>query len=70
MTSLADYGIAVQTDPPSEAAPKYVWVKQDCDWEEAVTLAIQCRKTHPKEAIELWPISGSHCVHVVREVAK
>jgi hypothetical protein len=68
MTSLAEYGIGIRTDSPDEPPAHYEWVKQDCDWQEAVALAIQCRKTHPNEAIELWPISGSHCVHVVREV--
>lgn len=68
MTSLAEYGIGIQTNPPEDTPKKLTFVKKDCDWTEAVELAIQCRKTHPKEAIELWPIGGSHRVHVVREV--
>lgn len=70
MTTLADYGIDITVNPPADLPKKLIFVKQDCDWSEAVELAIQCRKTHQKEAIELWPIGGSHRVHVVREVVQ
>lgn len=69
MTSLADYGIGINPVPPADTGEKYAWVRQDCDWNDAVTLAIQCRKTHPNEPIELWPADGSHRVHVVRVMA-
>jgi len=66
--TLADYGVIINPSAPKEAGPRYEWIKKDCDWKEAVEIAIQNRKTRPDVAVELWPVDGSHCVHVVREV--
>ena len=68
--TLEQWGIGINPIPPKEAAPKYEFIRQDCDWNEAVEIAMQNRKTHPDEPVELWPIGGSHQVHVVREVMK
>jgi len=34
---------------------QYLVTREPVDWNEAVTLALQCRKTHPDELIELIP---------------
>lgn len=69
MTSLADYGIGLNCNPPKgEPGNRYILVKE-CGHIEAVELAIQSRKTHPDEPIEIWPLDGDMRM-VVREVVK
>lgn len=67
--TLQQLGIGIQTETPKDAT-RYEFLRKDMDWPDAVELAIQNRKTHPNEVVELWPIDGSHRVHVVREVVK
>jgi len=70
MTSLEQWGIAIQTDPPIEPAPRYEYLLQDADWAQAVDIAIKHREHHPDQAVEIWPAGGSHQVHVVREITE
>ena len=68
MISLAQWGIGSQGIPPqSELGSRWILVRE-CGYVEAVDLAIQCRKTHPDEPIEIWPKDGDIRL-VVREVA-
>ena len=49
MTSLLKQGINVSVmgkDPETQ----YLVTREPVDWNEAVTLAKQCRKTHPDES--------------------
>ena len=54
--TLADYGITIdiQKTVPEPSATKFI-VLQDAEWPDAISVAIQCRKTHPDEAVEIYP---------------
>lgn len=69
MTSLSSDQITLNFDPPQEPGKRYILVKDDCDHIEAVHIAIQCRKTHPEEPIEIW-VKSDTLRTVVREVVK
>ena len=69
--SLADFGIGLNCNPPkNEPGTKYQIVGTgELLHKEAVELAIQQRKTHPNEAVEIWATEGDMRL-VVREVVK
>ena len=68
MTSLLKQGINVSV-LGKEPEARHLVTQQLIGWKEAVTLAQQCRKTHPQEPIELIP--KGDLWHVVRcEVKK
>jgi len=54
MTSLKTQGITISV-LAKEPETRYLVTREPVDWNEAVTLALQCRKTHPDEPIELIP---------------
>ena len=60
MTSLSDYGIGLNCNPPKgEPGQRYQRVGTGpMPHREALELAIQYRKHHPKEAVEVWPMDG------------
>jgi hypothetical protein len=54
--SLSDWGIVINhNEEPQETR---ILVKRDIPWNEAVQLAIQCRKTHPEEPIAILPMDA------------
>ena len=70
MTSLADFDIKLNIDPPrDEPGKRYILVKDNCDHIEAVNIAVQCRRTHPAEAVEIW-VKSDTLRTVVREAVK
>lgn len=68
MTSLADYGIAIEINKPVpvEHPTKIFIVLKDAEYPEAILMAIQCRKTHPEEPVTIYP-HGNGLYTVVRE---
>ena len=67
--SLADYGIGLNCNPPKdEPGNKYEMIGTgQYPHADALNLAIQYRKTHPKEPVEVWPTDGDMRL-VVREI--
>lgn len=61
-TTLFDFGGSPAPGPQEEAVPTPfatscpLFLVQICPTvKDAVSLAFQCRKTHPDEPIEIWP---------------
>jgi len=50
--TLLELGITINIQDNPEHR---ILVKKGIEWNEAVELAIQCRKTHPEEAVEILP---------------
>jgi hypothetical protein len=55
--------INVMVSPTEKTAP----IGTYNTYEEAMTIAIQCRKTHPKEAVTIYP-HGNSLYTVIRDV--
>jgi hypothetical protein len=65
MTSLSDYGIGLNCNPPKgEPGTKYELLKE-CGHVEAVELAILYRQHHPTTPIEIWPMDGDKRMVVI-----
>jgi hypothetical protein len=62
-----DPGIVLNVLADLPAEDKFI-VVQNVEWNAAVEMALQCRKTRPNEPIELIPQNDKWCV--VRCVAK
>jgi hypothetical protein len=60
------------TDAQQQIVPvppiQYALIKRCGNATEAVSLALQNRRTHPHEAVEIWPVPNSAERIVVREV--
>jgi hypothetical protein len=60
------------TDAQQQIVPvppiQFALIKRCSSSAEAVGLAFQNRKTHPEEAVEIWPVPDSEDRIVVREV--
>jgi hypothetical protein len=70
MTSLSQWGITIDLTPPKDEPGKQYILIGDYEHMESIQVAIQCRKTHEKEAVEIWPLENG-LRRVVREaVAK
>ena len=52
--SLEEAGITLNLLGETPIEEKYI-VLQHTDWNSAVQMALQCRRTHPDEPIELVP---------------
>lgn len=59
---------AQQQIVPSAPPIQYALIKRCGNATEAVSLALQNRRTHPHEAVEIWPVPNSAERIVVREV--
>lgn len=64
MTSLADYDISINVMAPAPVNTQPIGIYNT--YEEAISIAIQSRKTHPKEAVEIHHINDQW--HVFRDV--
>ena len=53
--TLLELGITINIQDNPEHR---ILVKRDIDWNDAVELAIQCRKTHENEPIEILPMDN------------
>ena len=51
--TLLELGITINIQDSTEHR---ILVKKGIEWNEAVEMAIQCRKTHPDEPIEILPM--------------
>ena len=60
------------TDAQQQIVPvppiQFALIKRCSSSAEAVGLAFQNRKTHPEEAVEIWPVPDSEDRIVVREI--
>lgn len=60
------------TDAQQQIVPespiRFALIKQCSGSAEAVDIALQNRKTHPEEAVEIWPVPDSDERIVVREI--
>lgn len=70
MSTLSDYNINVQIlqSLPEPTPPRFI-VIEGAEWADAVSMEIQCRKTHPEEAIEIYPRDNGTFT-VIREVVQ
>lgn len=59
---------AQQQIVPSAPPIQYALIKRCGGSAEAVSMAFQNRKTHPDEAVEIWPVPESEERIVVREI--
>jgi hypothetical protein len=62
----------MMTDAQQQIVPvppiQFALIKRCSNSVEAVGLALQNRKTHPQEAVEIWPVPDSDERIVVREI--
>jgi hypothetical protein len=72
MTSLRQMQLPINLNPPKgEPGSRYQRIGEEIYHtpEAAVAIALQHRKTHPEEPVEIWPLAGDMW-RVVREVVK
>ena len=70
MTSLNEIGgITFNPTDPVPTEEKFLVTLEPVEYKEAVSIAIQCRKTHDQEAIEIYPRDGGKYT-VIRCVKK
>lgn len=67
--TLSQWGIGINITPPADEPGKHYILVGDYEHSEAVQMAIQCRKTHKNEAVEIWPLENG-LRRVVREAVK
>jgi len=70
MTSLEQFGIGLNTNPPQNEPGTRFMLIGGHDFHtpaDAVSIARQWRTTHPNDPVEIWPVTGDSW-RVVREV--